>query len=414
MIPPLSGGAMMAPLASPPACAAEPPAGPRDPATGFAGPSGDGSLDKLIELLGDAPMRRLYADGDGTTGGASGGGRSVRQADPLVGIELPGQKGVVIQRSFGDPKGYETRNHALAWARAMGSEHAMVVQGRDKRWHAVETSQTGRSVAGSKGSVLEAVQVGKVDPAVYDDLRRQATARNDPEKWKDFASYALGVPRDEIHVVSGGQEPSREKLNINLTRGFDAEGRVGGFDPKRPPWVQLGPAAFDRPANACATLAHEETHADHHRMAKGLHDQYLNQRDGRPKTVDGFRRWVMAEADQTARSHRADPAKAFDAYRRAEVVAGMVDSTFAATELEAHVEAARLAFASGDLVQARIDLGKVANRPVMPSLQTQQVSIATLRELKASLAGDALQVFVDVARSAPANNVLHDARLRSR
>jgi len=50
--------------------------------------------------------------------------------------------------------------------------------------------------------------------------------KNDPEKWKDFASYALSVPRDEIHIVTCDKEPSRTKVNINLTRDFNAEGRT--------------------------------------------------------------------------------------------------------------------------------------------------------------------------------------------
>ena len=249
MIQPLSGGAMAPPQFAATPHAAEDMTAPRTEAPGPASvPIGD-PLAKLVELVGVAPMQRLYAGN-----GGHGGSAAVHKADPLVGTELPGQKGVVIQRSFGDPKGYDTRNHALAWARAMGSDKAMVVQDKNKRWHAVETSQVGQSVASGKGDVLSAIQVGKVDPAVYEDLRKKAMEKNDPEKWKDFASYALGVPRDEIHVVTGDKEPSRTMVNINLTPNFNAEGKTAGFDPAKPPWVQLGPAAFDRPANALSLI----------------------------------------------------------------------------------------------------------------------------------------------------------------
>jgi len=262
--------------------------------------------------------------------------------------------------------------------------------------------------------VLSAIQVGKVDPALYEDLRKRATAKNDPEKWKDFASYALGVPRDEIHIVTGDTEPSRTMVNINLTRDFNAEGKTAGFDPAKPPWVQLGPAAFDRPANACATLAHEEVHADHHRMTKPLYEQYWHYKDGHPKSNESFRQWAMNEANKVAKTEKADPMKVFQAFRRADVVAGMQDGTFGATELEAHVEAAKLAFATGDLVQARTDLNKVRTLPVMPSQQTKEVSIAVLKKLKDGLSGDALKVFNDVAKAAPTNNVLRDGTLQSR
>ena len=409
MIQPLSGGAMAPPQFAATAHAAEDTNAQRAEAQGPAALQIDDPLAKLAALFGVAPMQRLYADN-----GGHGGGTAVKKTDPLVGIELPGQKGVVIQRSFGDPKGYDTRNHALAWARAMGSDKAMVVLGKDKRWHAVETSQVGKSVPSGKGDVLSAVQVGKVDPAVYEDLRKKAMEKNDPEKWKDFASYALGVPRDEIHIVTGNTEPSRTKVNINLTRDFNAEGRTAGFDPAKPPWVQLGPAAFDRPANACATLAHEEMHADHHRMTKPLYEQYQHYKDSHPKSKESFRQWAMNEANKVAKADKSDPMKVFQAFRRAEIVAGMQDGTFGATELEAHVEAARLAFASGDLQQARTDLNKVRTLPVMPGQQTQEVSIAALKELKAGLSGDALKVFNDVVRAAPTNNVLRDGRLQSR
>ena len=92
----------------------------------------------------------------------------------------------------------------------------------------------------------------------------------------------------------------------------------------------------------------------------------------------------------------------------------MQDGTFGATELEAHVEAAKLAFATGDLVQARTDLNKVRTLPVMPSQQTKEVSIAVLKKLKDGLSGDALKVFNDVAKAAPTNNVLRDGTLQSR
>lgn len=407
MIRPLSGGAMAPTDFALPAHAADDTAAPRAETTGALA-SGD-PLAKLVDLLGSAPMQTLYAGNGGPRGGTA-----VKKTDPLVGTELPGQKGVVIERSFGDPKGYDTRNHALAWARAMGSDKAMVVQDKDHRWHAVETSQVGKSVPGSKGDVLSALQVGKVDPAVYEDLRKKAMEKNDPEKWKDFASYALGVPRDEIHVVSGNMEPSRTKVNINLTRDFNAEGKTAGFDPARPPWVQLGPSAFDRPANACATLAHEEVHADHHRMTKPLYEKYQQYKESHPRSKESFREWTMNEAGKVARAEKSDPMKVFLAYRRAEIVAGMQDGTFGATELEAHVEAAKLAFASGDLAQARTDLNKVRTLPVMPSRQTQEVSIAVLKDLKDGLGGKALDVFNEMARTAPANSVLRDGRLQSR
>jgi hypothetical protein len=78
----------------------------------------------------------------------------------------------------------------------------------------------------------------------------------------------------------------------------------------------------------------------------------------------------------------------------------------AATELAAHVEAARVAFSSGDLAQARTDLQKVATLPNLPLLQTQLESIAVLKALRDSLSGDARGVFNQVAERARENSVM--------
>jgi hypothetical protein len=175
-------------------------------------------------------------------------------------------------------------------------------------------------------------------------------------------------------------------VNINLSPDFNAEGKTAGFDPKRPAWVQLGPLAFDRPANACATLAHEEVHAEHRRKTGELYDRYQHSAHGK----DTFRQWAAKHLD----------------VRLADIVAGYEDGTSAATELEAHVEAARVSFASGDLAQARTDLHKVATLPNMPLLQTQLPSIEALKKLRDSLPTDARKVFNDVAKTAKSGTVL--------
>lgn len=367
---------------------------------------GHDALTKLSELLG-APTHKLgfYAGSGGAGGGATTAKPS--KADPLVGADVPGQKGVVIERSLGDPSGYNTRNHALAWARAVGSDKAMVVLGSDKRWHAVLTNKVGQNGNGGTGKVVQAIQVGKVDPAVYERLKKEAMAGTDPDKWKDFASYALGVPRDEINVVTrSDQEPSRTMININLTRDFDAEGKTAGFDPAKPPWLQLGPSAFDRPANACSTLAHEEVHADHHALAIPMYKEYEKFKAAHPGNKDDFRLWAAKDANK---------AKTLDAWRKADIVAGLVDlkaQAHAATELEAHIEAAKVSFASGDLEQASRDLYKVARREVMPLEQTKAISVAVLKELRDSLGADALKVFDEVAKKANSISVLHDKSLQ--
>jgi len=344
------------------------------------------ALAKFGTLFGAPPqVQSFYADANGASG--SNQTKAPPKADPLVGTELPGQKGVVVQRSFGDAAGYATKNHALTWARAAGSERAMVVFGKDKRWHAVETNVVGKNANGGTGAIKTAIAVGKVDQAKYDSLKAEAMKNNDPAKWKTFAAYALGLDESEIEVVRKGDTPSSTKVNINLSPDFNAEGKTAGFDPKQPAWVQLGPAAFDRPANAVATLAHEEVHAEHRRMTGELYAKYEHSQHGK----ETFRQW--------AATHSKD-------WRLIDIVAGYEDGTSAATELEAHVEAARVAFSSGDLVQARTDLNKVRTLPNMPIRQTQDISIEVLKKMRDGLSTDARAVFDDVAKHAKSGTVL--------
>jgi hypothetical protein len=208
----------------------------------------------------------------------------------------------------------------------------MVVLGPDKRWHAVETDAPGRSADGGTGAVKSAIQVGKVDRGTYDRLKAEATKDNDPAKMEDLRRLCPRHPEQDIEVVRKGQTPSGTKVNINLSPDFDAEGRTAGFDPTKPGWVQLGPLAFDRPANAVATLAHEEVHADHRRKTGELYATYQHSHHGK----ESFREWA---------------AKNVKDVRLVDIVAGYEDGTTAATELEAHVEAAKVAFASGDMTR---------------------------------------------------------------
>jgi hypothetical protein len=374
-----AAGAMPADLSAP--ADAAPAPGPQHAAAAIPASSGD-PLARLAELLG-APPHAQYSAKSGR------GGAAATKSASLVGAELPGQKGVVIQRELGDPKGYETRNHAIAWARACGLDAAMVVQGKDQRWHAVVTNKVAHDASGGTGKVVSAIQIGKIDAEVYKDLKAAAQKHNDPAAWKTFAAYALGVPASEINVVRKGETPVHGKVNINLSPDFNAEGKTSGFHPKNPPWVQLGPLAFDRPANAAATLAHEEVHADHHRLTGKLYADYAAH--AKNPTNLGFRTW--------AQEKHGTPI--------ADIVGGYQDGKAnAATELAAHVEAARVAFSSGDLVQARTDLEKVATLPNLPLLQTQLESIGALKQLRDGLSGEARSVFNQVAEKARDGSVL--------
>lgn len=294
---------------------------------------------------------------------------------PLVGASIPGVKGAFVQRTLGDSMGYESKHHAIAVARAAGLNNAMVVQTSGK-WHAVETNIAAPSAGGKAGNIKDALHIGKLDQAKFDDLKAKvndATGSDRITAWQELASYALGVPKDEIQVIGKGDAPVAGKVNINLSPNFDPEGRVPGFDPKKPDLVELGPKAFDRPANAVATLAHEEIHASHYRQTGKYYEQYKES-----GSKDTFRMWA---------------AKNVKDVKKADIVAGFEDGALAATELFAHLEAAKVAFASGDLTQARTDLAKIRTLSVLPLTQTQIAATEELIKLRDSLPADARKVF---------------------
>jgi hypothetical protein len=304
---------------------------------------------------------------------------SLPKRDPLVGTSVPGVKGAFIQRTLGDSKGYESKHHAIAVARAAGLDNAIVVQDAAGKWHAAEASTAATGATGKAGNIKDVLHVGKLDQAKFKDLKAKVdnatTAADKVAAWQELASYTLGVPKNEINVIGKGDAPAAGKVNINLSPDFDPEGRVPGFDPKKPDLVELGPKAFDRPANAVATLAHEEIHASHYRETGKYYEQYK-----KSGSHDTFRMWAAKNIKDVA---------------KADMIAGFEDGTLAATELFAHIEAAKVAFASGDLTQAATDLAKVRTLPVLPLLQTQNAAIKELIKLRDSLPTDARKVFND-------------------
>lgn len=116
----------------------------------------------------------------------------------LVGTSIPGVKGAFVQRTLGDGMGYESKHHAIAVARAAGLDNAIVVQTSGK-WHAVETNIAAPGAGGKAGNVKDALHIGKLDQAKFDDLKAKvndATGSDRIRAWQELASYALGVPKD--------------------------------------------------------------------------------------------------------------------------------------------------------------------------------------------------------------------------
>lgn len=306
--------------------------------------------------------------------------KSLPARDPLAGASIPGVKGAFIQRTLGNSSGYESKHHAIAVARAAGLDNAMVVQVGNK-WRAVESNISASSASGKAGSIKDVVQVGKLDQTKFDELKTKVknatTGAESKAAWEEFAAYTLGVPKKDIKVIGKDEAPEAGKVNINLSPDFDPEGRVPGFNPNKPDLVELGPKAFDRPANGVATLAHEEIHAAHYRETAKYYEQYKNSH-----SKDNFRKWAANNIKDVA---------------KADMIAGFEDGTLSATELSARIEAAKIAFASGDLTQARTDLAKVRTMNTLPLLQTQLAATAELKKLRDTLPKASRDVFNEEA-----------------
>jgi hypothetical protein len=310
-------------------------------------------------------------------------GGNLPKSHTLAGAEIPGVKGAIVQRVFGEAGGYEDKHHAIAVARAAGSDNAMVVKGKNGRWYAVESNVNAAAAKGASTTVKDVLQVGKVDPATYDALKKKANAATGEARraaWQEFAAYATGVPKGEVQVNFKGDAPSAGKVNISLDPGFDPEGRVPGFNPNKPEYVELGPKAFDRPANAVSTLGHEEIHGQHYRDTARLYKQYKDSKSKEP-----FRLW----AAHNMKGGGKDPREVM----KADIAAGFEDGAIAATELFAHIEAAKISFQTGDLTQARTDLAKVATLATLPLQATQSLAQDELRALRDSLPDGAREVF---------------------
>ncbi|MCC7182685.1 MAG: hypothetical protein IT509_03845 [Rhodocyclaceae bacterium] len=364
-----------------------------------------GLHERADALFGSPPqLQSFYADKNGGGGHAQARSQGRAHAAPSQSSQLkskvegqPVPGGGKVAGEVGDPKGYETKNHALAWARTIGSDKAMVVKDAGGRWHAVVADKVAKGGTSTSGTVREAVPAGKgIEKGEFDTLRaaaRAADARvSDPKHtdadvaardlaWKTLASKTLGVDIADINIVTSGK-PVEGKVNINLSKGFDAEGRTANYD--QPGWVQLGPAAFDQPANALSTWAHEEVHLAHHDETARLYQQY----QGDPKNTGpgGFRDWLV-------RRPGIDPNKA-------EVIAGYQGGSTAATELAAHLEAVKVSFAAGDYDQARTDLTTLGNLKNLPTERLQMQAQSELVKFRNGLKdARARQVFDDIQKT---------------
>jgi hypothetical protein len=210
---------------------------------------------------------------------------------------------VRVKRPVGGSQGYDDRLQAIAVARLAQADPAAVIQGKDGKWHALETTAAfapGRVGTMATGQV-PFVEVHGVPSAAgiarakqrIDSIRtwiakldemEQTYQRNQPmleairEKQEEaiplltaanrtHASFVLGVPESEIQSVtfSSGRVPGKVNIVGSPGKGSAgaAHGRVGGdgsFKPKAPSAFHIDLPELDDPAGAATALFHEVQH----------------------------------------------------------------------------------------------------------------------------------------------------------
>src|SRR5581483_5926094 len=150
---------------------------------------------------------------------------------------------VRVTREIGSTKGYDDEMEAIAVARMSRAENSAVVQGKDGKWHTVETNETLANTGPGQtppahglppfSSIdatrrrIQALQdtsdaLGKQIDATrqagfpVDELvtQRDAMVKQITQAHRQLAANVLGVPESEINVVARLRDAQPGKINI--------------------------------------------------------------------------------------------------------------------------------------------------------------------------------------------------------
>jgi hypothetical protein len=277
----------------------------------------DDPLQRVAADQGLHPVARqaqggwLYSNTHGADA-APAHARGRADASTFVGMQL-GVNGygeaVVVKREIGSLRGYDDRLQAIAVARLGGAEPAAVVQGRDGRWHALETTAVFHEMRFRSNDTPTRAAYGLPSGAAMDrqrqhiaGLERELGALDDAtwprrsiedkrgELLKDLsnanrqlASLILGVPESEVQLNRRSNDRTPGMVNITGQPGQGsagaAHGAVGGdgtFDPKVKTAFEINRSELANPVRAQAALFHEVTHLKDHQFAQSWVQRYVD------------------------------------------------------------------------------------------------------------------------------------------
>jgi hydroxypyruvate isomerase len=343
---------------------------------------------------------------------------------------------VRVKREVGNTAGYGDRLQAIAVARLAGTEPACVVQGADRRWHAVETTANfaagGHDAEGPTLAVyglpsLAAVpglvkQLNDVDAKIA-ALTKALHGGSSDEKnallsergaiRQQLAPLLLGVEASEVQFNRNSTNRAAGKVNLNqeMEETGGALGLHGrelaaseDFDAGQKTAFELSTKTLHDPHVGGAVLFHEVSHLADHQLGQQWVKAYEKE-TGRtfvPSAAKPFTDWVNTQAP--SRLSKAD----------AELVNDLVHGASGSTEARAYLHAFTAAIEAGapDAAQAQLvtyakGLAATGSRAVPGLLNGSEVQKALTAELKQAFskmnAGEKKQVLEAIAAAKAAN-----------
>lgn len=277
-----------------------------------------GTVPENLDALRDMLMRDAFEPGARQIIQAAVGKKDVVAASGVAGMSvgtLPGKVNVSVAKELGDPAGYTNRFEALGNARASGEKNAAAVQGKDGRWHSVQTnveaSGKGFTAANATGLVVPTAQISDAQMQVLKDTAKnlEALVASNPamkpaadKAWQELVGQTLGVDPAKVKILRDGADPDPNAINFNPNLPAISEARFAnksgyvdqlpandsekGKPPRGPHGIVMGLGAFRSPEHAAGVLAHEATHKAHHDVG----DQMLA--TFRQKGLTDFSSWI--------------------------------------------------------------------------------------------------------------------------
>ncbi|MFT3837317.1 MAG: hypothetical protein QM723_10015 [Myxococcaceae bacterium] len=332
-------------------------------------------------------------------------------ANPIAGQTVGS---ATVERTLGNPKGYENELQAVAAARQTGVNNAAVVKQGD-RYYPVQLNKSQPGPIAGNGNITKALGLTDYNQGTVDDLRTKLKAARDggdakgaEDLEKQLAAAVYGLPKESFNIIGRTENRVETRTDgpiptgINIQNGlWEAGGALGthgapgakteDFNPAAGTSVTIdageligrkrhgieGTGANARPTvtpemptkeAAASVLEHEATHLEDFEEAKRFTSAF--KKDFGPGDVDAFK----AKMKSDLANHKIDSAT----YER---VTHTVDHLNNETEAHAFVATATDSIRNGapDAAKAQlVDFAKAQKgAPALPHAMDKVLGDAT-------------------------------------